>query len=167
MDVQLPPGRACAARRRADARGSHDLIDGGRRDRDAKSGQFAVDLLASLFPTAHLRCQASSVAGVTGKIPAQRPRGSRCASAASHTRSACLRPACRAARVLVPERQQLSILGQVTAEHQDEAEYPQNYRVRRSSAAPGQADPSSTSTRQATAQISRATGYLKRHRVAE
>jgi hypothetical protein len=33
-------------------------------------------------------------------------------------------------RFLVPERQQLSILGQVTAEHPDkEAEYPENYQV--------------------------------------
>jgi hypothetical protein len=32
---ELPPGRARAARRRADARSSQDLIDGGQRDRDA------------------------------------------------------------------------------------------------------------------------------------
>ena len=40
---ELAPGRACASRRRADARSSQDLIDGGRRDRDAELGQLAVD----------------------------------------------------------------------------------------------------------------------------
>ena len=40
---ELPPGRARAARRRADARGSQDLIDGGRRDSHTELGQLAVD----------------------------------------------------------------------------------------------------------------------------
>ena len=43
-------------------------------------------LVSYLFP-ASLRCQASSVAGVTGKISAQRLRGRSRASAANHTRS--------------------------------------------------------------------------------
>jgi hypothetical protein len=44
--------------------------------------------LVSYFFAASLRCQARSVAGVTGKMPVQRPRGMSRASAASHTRSA-------------------------------------------------------------------------------
>jgi len=40
---ELPPGRARAARRRADARSSQDLIDGGRSNRDVELGQLAVD----------------------------------------------------------------------------------------------------------------------------
>jgi len=40
---ELPPGRACTARCRADALSSQDLIDGGRRDPDAELGQLAVD----------------------------------------------------------------------------------------------------------------------------
>jgi hypothetical protein len=54
--------------------------------------------LVSYLPAASLWCQASSVAGVTGKMSVQRRRGSSRASAASHTRSAALyriRPACR------------------------------------------------------------------------
>jgi len=45
-------------------------------------------LLVPYFPAASLRCQASSVAGVTGKTSAQRPRGTSRASAASQARSA-------------------------------------------------------------------------------
>jgi hypothetical protein len=45
-------------------------------------------LLVSYFLAASLRCQASSVAGVTGKIPAQRRRGMNRASAVNHARSA-------------------------------------------------------------------------------
>ena len=44
-------------------------------------------LLVSYLPPASLRCQARSVAGVTGKIPVQRLRGRSRASAANHTRS--------------------------------------------------------------------------------
>ena len=51
-------------------------------------------LLVSYFPAASLRRQASRVAGVTGKTPAQRPRGISFASAAP-------RPARRAQRGLV------------------------------------------------------------------
>ena len=55
-------------------------------------------LLVSYLLAASLRCQASSVAGVTGKISAQRLRGMSRASAANHTRSAGsyrTRPTCR------------------------------------------------------------------------
>jgi hypothetical protein len=45
-------------------------------------------LLVSYFFAASLRCQASNVAGVTGKTSLQRVRGTSPASAASHTRSA-------------------------------------------------------------------------------
>ena len=45
-------------------------------------------LLVSYFLAASLRCQARSVAGVTGKIPVQRLRGRSRANAANHTRSA-------------------------------------------------------------------------------
>ena len=45
-------------------------------------------LLVSYFFAASLRCQARSVAGVTGKTSAQRLRGMSRASAASQTRSA-------------------------------------------------------------------------------
>jgi hypothetical protein len=45
-------------------------------------------LLVSYFLAASLRCQASSVAGVTGKTSVQRLRGMSRASAANHTRSA-------------------------------------------------------------------------------
>jgi hypothetical protein len=40
---ELAPGRAVPARRGIDARGAEDLIDRGRRDRDAELGQLAVD----------------------------------------------------------------------------------------------------------------------------
>ena len=43
-------------------------------------------LLVAYFFAASLRCQASSVAGVTGKISVQRLRGRSRASAANHTR---------------------------------------------------------------------------------
>jgi hypothetical protein len=79
--------------------------------------------LVSYFLPASLRCQASSVAGVTGKISVQRLRGRSRASAANHTRPGRLvpDPASVAAqhRVLVPEHQQFSILRQVLTEHQD------------------------------------------------
>jgi hypothetical protein len=46
-------------------------------------------LLVSYLPAASLRCQASSVAGVShGKTSVQRSRGKSRASAANHTRSA-------------------------------------------------------------------------------
>jgi hypothetical protein len=45
-------------------------------------------LLVSYFLAASLRCQARSVAGVTGKISVQRLRGRSRANAANHTRSA-------------------------------------------------------------------------------
>jgi hypothetical protein len=55
-------------------------------------------LLVSYLLPASWRCQARSVAGVTGKTPVQRLRGRSRARAASHTRSAGsyrTRPACR------------------------------------------------------------------------
>jgi hypothetical protein len=54
--------------------------------------------LVLYFLAASLRCQARSVAGVTGKISLQRLRGMSHASAANHTRSAGsyrIRPAWR------------------------------------------------------------------------
>ena len=88
-------------------------------------------LPVSYLPPASLRCQASSVAGVIGKIQAQRLRGMSRASAASHSRSAgpVQDPAGVAAQhsVLVAEHEQFSILRQVAAGHQDsEAEHPAN-----------------------------------------
>ena len=58
---ELPPGRARAARRRIDARGMQDLPDGGRRDRHAELGQFAVD--AAVSPQRILLRQADDEAG--------------------------------------------------------------------------------------------------------
>jgi hypothetical protein len=40
---ELPAGRAVPARRRVNARGAEDLLDGGRRDRNAELGQLAVN----------------------------------------------------------------------------------------------------------------------------
>ena len=40
---ELPPGRTVPARRGIDARGTQDLIDGGRRDRHAQLGQLAMN----------------------------------------------------------------------------------------------------------------------------
>jgi hypothetical protein len=80
-------------------------------------------LLVSYLLAASLRCQASSVAGVTGKTPAQRRRGMNRVSAVNHARSAGsyrTRPGVPAQhRVLVPEHQQLGVLRLVPAEHQD------------------------------------------------
>jgi len=45
-------------------------------------------LLVSYFFAASLQCQASNVAGVTGKTSLQQARGMSRASAASHTRPA-------------------------------------------------------------------------------
>jgi len=47
---ELVPGRARAARRRADTRSSQDFIDGGRRDPRAELGQLAVDPAVSPQP---------------------------------------------------------------------------------------------------------------------
>jgi hypothetical protein len=80
-------------------------------------------LLVSYFLAASLRCQASRVAGVTGKIPAQRRRGMNHVSAVNQARSAgsYRTPAGLAAqhRVLVAEHQDLSVLRLVPAEYQD------------------------------------------------
>jgi hypothetical protein len=83
--------------------------------------------LVSYFFAASFCCQASSVAGVTGKILVQRLRGRSRASATNHPVGRLVsHPADIAAqhRVLVPEHQQLSCLRSVAAEHQDsQAEY--------------------------------------------
>ena len=87
-------------------------------------------LLVSYLFAASLRCQASSVAGVTGKMSVQRLRGRSRASAANHIRSAARTPPAGIAaqhRVLVPKDEQLSILRRIAAECQDgQAEYPAN-----------------------------------------
>jgi hypothetical protein len=145
-------------------RGMQYLPDRGRRDGEAKLGQFAVDparyphsgvllrqpndkagdpkgswpglrrLLVSYLGAASLRCQASRVGGVTGKIPVRRLRGrSRASVANPHPVGRLVpHPPDVAAQhcVLVPEHQQLSILGAVAAEHQDsQAEYPARQEV--------------------------------------
>jgi hypothetical protein len=74
-----------------------------RTTRRAMPGTFAGRpglrrLLVSVFFAASLRCQASTVAGATGKTSAQRLRGTSRASAANQARSAAsyrTRPACR------------------------------------------------------------------------
>ena len=85
-------------------------------------------LLVSYLPATSLRCQASSVAGVIGKMAAQRLRGMSRASAASHSRSAGpYRTLPAQHRVLVAEHEQLGILRRVAARYQDsEAQYPAN-----------------------------------------
>ena len=90
--------------------------------------------LVSYFFAASLRCQASSVADVTGKMPAQHPRGEEpCQRGEPHPVGRLVsHPADVAAQhgVLVPEYQQLSILRPVAAEHQDShAEYPARQQV--------------------------------------
>ncbi len=117
---ELPPCGARAARCRINAGGVQDLPDGGRRHGDAELHQLALDRarrstsrlipgvaggrpglrrpLVSYFFAASLRCQASSVAGVTGNTSAQCRRGTIRASAANQARSAGsyrTRPACR------------------------------------------------------------------------
>ena len=91
-------------------------------------------LLVSYFPAASQRCQATSVAGVTGKTSAQRLRGMSRASAANQGRSAGSIPHPAGMppqyRVLVPEHEQLGILRPVAPEHQDgKAEYPAREQV--------------------------------------
>ena len=79
-------------------------------------------VLVSYFRATSLRCQTSTVAGVTGKTPAHRRRGTNSASAASQARSAgsyrtptgvppqhC---------VLVPKHQQLGVFRAVAARQQ-------------------------------------------------
>ena len=91
-------------------------------------------LLVSYLLAASLRCQASSVAGATGKISAQRLQGYEpCQRCEPHPVSWLVPdPADVAAqhRVLMPEYQQLSILHRVPADCQDsQAEYPANQQV--------------------------------------
>ena len=161
---ELPPGRARAARRWIDARSMQDLPDGGRRDRHAELGQFAVDAAVSpqrillrqaddeaadarscsraagraplarvVLPATSLRCQASSAAGVIGKMAAQRLRGYvPCQRGEPQPVSRPVPdPAGVAAqhRVLVAAHEQLGILRQVAAGYQDsEAQYPATSR---------------------------------------
>ncbi len=78
-------------------------------------------LVSYLLP-ASLRCQASSVAGVIGKISVQRLRGRSRATGEPHPIGRLVPyPASVAAqhRVLVPEHQQFSVLRQVLTEYQD------------------------------------------------
>lgn len=78
--------------------------------------------LVSYFRAASLRCQASSVAGVTGKTSAQRRRDEpRERGEPGPIRGVVPYPAGVSAqqRVLVPEHQQLRVLLPVTADHQD------------------------------------------------
>ena len=91
-------------------------------------------LLVSYFPAASLRCQASSVAGVTGKTSAHCLRGTKPRQRGEPGPVSRLIPHPAGVppqyRVLMPEHQQLSILRQVTAEHQDgQAEYPAREQV--------------------------------------
>ena len=88
-------------------------------------------LLVSYLLAASLRCQASSVAGVTAKTLVQRLWGYEPGQRGEPYPVGRLvtYPADLAAqhRVLVPEYQQFSILRQVRAGHQDgQAEYPAN-----------------------------------------
>jgi hypothetical protein len=73
-------------------------------------------LLVSYFLAASLRCQASSVAGITGKTSTQRQRGEPGPVSRLVAYPAGVPPQYR---VFMPEHQQLSILRRVTAEHQD------------------------------------------------
>ena len=75
----------------------------------------------SYFFAASLRCQASNVAGVTGKTSLQRVRGAGQRGEPYPVGRLVTHPADVAAqhRVLVPEYQQLSILRPVPAEHQE------------------------------------------------
>ena len=90
-------------------------------------------LLVSYFFATSLRCQASSVAGVTGKTSAQRLRGtSRARDEPGPVSRLIPYPAGLPPQdhVLVPEHQQFSILRQVTAAHQDgQAEHPARKQV--------------------------------------
>ena len=90
-------------------------------------------LLVSYLPPASLRCQARSVAGVTGKIPVQRLRYTPRHRGEPHP---VARPVPYPAgvpaqqRVLVPEHEQLGIFRPVAAECQDGlAEYPAREQV--------------------------------------
>jgi hypothetical protein len=80
-------------------------------------------LLVSYFPRGELACQASSVAGVTGKTPAQRrPRdepGERGEPGPVTWPVPHLDGVPAQHRVLMPECQQPSVPGMVPAEHQD------------------------------------------------
>jgi hypothetical protein len=104
MNPPVPPERVLFARRTASRAMQRTVAGrpGGRR------------LLVSYLLAASLRCQASSVAGVTGKTPAQRGHGMNHVSAANQARSLGsyrTRPVCRRSTAfLVPEHQQLGVL---------------------------------------------------------
>ena len=162
---ELPPPRACAPRRRIDARGMQDLPHGGRRHGDAEFRQFAVDPAVS--PQRILLRQADDQPGDTrdrrrapwlaplarvvlprrqpavpgqqrrrrhgedlGPAPARykpRQRGEPGPVGRLVPHPAGVPPQ---DRVLVPEHQQLSLLRQVAAEHQDgQAEHPAREQV--------------------------------------
>ncbi len=89
--------------------------------------------LVSYLAAASLRCQASSVAGVTGKVSV-RPAGKKPGQRGEQHPVGRLvpDPAGLAAehRVLVPEHQQFSSLRPVAAEHQgSHAEYPARQQI--------------------------------------
>ena len=85
-------------------------------------------LLVSYFPAASLRCQASSVSGVTGKTsakPRQRSEPGPVSRLVPHPADVPSQY-----RVLVPEHEQFGIFRPVAAEHQDgQAEYPAREQV--------------------------------------
>jgi hypothetical protein len=147
---ELPPGRACASRCRVDARGMQDLprwtaprrcrvssarrgcggiptVDspspGERRGVQCPRTAGLAPLLVSYFLAAILRCQASSVASVTGDDIGPAPAGYEpCQRGEPHPVGRLVpHPASMAAQhcVLVPEHQQFSILRQVLTEYQD------------------------------------------------
>jgi hypothetical protein len=107
----LPDGRRRNCHAELDELGVDPLVSPQRvlpRQADDKAGDAracrraygpaALARVVLLFPAASLRCQASSVAGVTGKTSAQRPRGTSRHSAANQARSADsyrTRPTCR------------------------------------------------------------------------
>ena len=89
--ARRPPGLVSSPWMRRYPRAGFPL-PGGRRGRamlwSAGERPGLRRLLVSYFLAASLRCQASRVAGVTGKIPAQRLRGMNHVSAVNQARSA-------------------------------------------------------------------------------
>ena len=96
-------------------------------------GRACAACSCSYFFAASLRCQARSVAGVTGKTSVQPLRGMSRASAVNHTRSVGSYGSGQVAaqhRVLMPEHEQLSILLLVaTAPQGGQAEHPTRQHI--------------------------------------
>jgi hypothetical protein len=107
------PGRARAARRRADTRSSQDFIDGGRRDCEAEFGQLAVD--AAITPQRILFRHADGEAG----------------DARNRRRAAGLAPPAR----VVLSRSQLAVPGQQSRwrNREDAGPVPSGYQLRQRS----------------------------------